>query len=167
MNEQNIRNGFKTLTEELIARKLTVTTMESATSGLIASLITDTEGSSSVLKGAFVTYSNDAKIMQGVNPEVIEKYSVYSIQTAEEMAGACQKTYNADIGIGVTGTFGNIDPANAENSVPGHVFYAIKIKDKFYSYSIQLEKESCRFAYKMAVAGLVLSSLFDLLGIGK
>ena len=80
----------------------------------VASLITDTEGSSAVLKGAFVTYCNEAKIMQGVPAEIIDKYTVYSTQTAEAMAKACTAVYQADIGIGVTGTMGNVDPANPE-----------------------------------------------------
>ena len=80
------RMVFKPLTKLLIEKKLTITTMESATSGQIASLITDTEGSSAVLKGAFVTYCNEAKIMQGVPAEIIDKYTVYSTQTAEAMA---------------------------------------------------------------------------------
>ena len=65
-NESDIRNDYKKLTKLLIELGMTITTMESATSGQIASLITDTEGSSAVLKGAFVTYCNEAKIMQGV-----------------------------------------------------------------------------------------------------
>ena len=75
-------------------------------------LITDTEGSSAVLKGAFVTYCNEAKIMQGVPAEIIDRYTVYSNETAGAMAQACRKAYNANIGIGVTGTMGNVDPAN-------------------------------------------------------
>ena len=65
-HEADIRNDYRKLTKFLIEKNLTITTMESATSGQIASLITDTEGSSAVLKGAFVTYCNEAKIMQGV-----------------------------------------------------------------------------------------------------
>ena len=76
-NESDIRNDYKKLTKLLIERGMTITTMESATSGQIASLITDTEGSSAVLKGAFVTYCNEAKIMQGVPAEILEKYTVY------------------------------------------------------------------------------------------
>ena len=37
--------------------------------------------------------------------------------------------YKADIGIGVTGTLGNVDPAN-QDSVPGHVYFAIARKEK-------------------------------------
>ena len=102
--------------------------MESATSGQIASLITDTEGSSAVLKGAFVTYSNEAKIQQGVPREIIEKYTVYSEETAAAMARACLQAYSADIGIGVTGTMGNVDPANPGASVPGQVYFAIAVR---------------------------------------
>ena len=50
-HEADIRNDYRKLTKLLIEKNLTITTMESATSGQIASLITDTEGSSAVLKG--------------------------------------------------------------------------------------------------------------------
>ena len=115
-NESDIRNDYRRLTKLLIERGMTISTMESATSGQIASLITDTEGSSAVLKGAFVTYCNEAKIMQGVPAEILDKYTVYSKETAEAMAKACAKVYEANIGIGVTGTMGNVDPANPEAS---------------------------------------------------
>ena len=127
--EPEIRAHYEKLTKLLIKKHMTITTMESATAGQIASLITDTEGSSAVLKGAFVTYSNEAKILQGVPGEIIETYSVYSRETAAAMAQACLKAYGADIGIGVTGTMGNVDPANAEASVPGEVYFAIALRD--------------------------------------
>lgn len=127
--EPEIRAHYEKLTKLLIKKHMTITTMESATAGQIASLITDTEGSSAVLKGAFVTYSNEAKIQQGVPREIIETYSVYSGETAAAMAQACLKAYGADIGIGVTGTMGNVDPANAEASVPGEVYFAIALRD--------------------------------------
>ena len=85
-DDKEIRADYRKMTKLLIDNKRTITTMESATSGQIASLITDTEGSSAVLKGAFVTYCNEAKIMQGVPAEIIDKYTVYSTQTAEAMA---------------------------------------------------------------------------------
>ena len=98
-NESDIIKDYHNLTKLLIEKNMTITTMESATSGQIASLITDTEGSSAILKGAFITYCNEAKIMQGVPAEILDKYTVYSKETAEAMAKACAKTYNANIGI--------------------------------------------------------------------
>ena len=164
-NEQEIRDHYRRLTKLLIDRKYTITTMESATSGQIASLITDTEGSSAVLKGAFITYSNEAKILQGVPAETIEKYTVYSRETAEAMAAACMKAYNAQIGIGVTGTMGNVDPANPEASVPGQVYFAIGMHNGIgsedgtmsdqpviESFHLELEPQPSRLMYKLAVA---------------
>ena len=77
-DENKIREDYKKLTKYLISKQLTVTTMESATSGLIASLITDTEGASAVFKGSFVTYSNEAKIKQGVPAEIIDKRDLFN-----------------------------------------------------------------------------------------
>ena len=47
--EQVTREHYHSLTKFLIEKKMTITTMESATSGQIASLITDTEGASAIL----------------------------------------------------------------------------------------------------------------------
>lgn len=150
--EETIRAHYHMLTQELIRRKLTITTMESATAGQIASLITDTEGSSAVLKGAFVTYCNEAKIRQGVPADVIETYTVYSKETAAAMADACRKAYQADIGIGVTGTMGNMDPANPEASVPGQVYFAISTEKKTTAWERKLMPQPSRLMYKLAAA---------------
>ena len=94
-NEKTIREHYRGLTKLLIEKNLTITTMESATSGQIASLITDTEGSSAILKGAFITYCNEAKIQQGVPAEILDKFTVYSRETAEAMA-ARDRRYRHD-----------------------------------------------------------------------
>lgn len=161
--ERLIREDYRRLTLLLIEKKTTVTTMESCTSGQIASLISDTEGASAVMPGAFVTYSNMAKVMAGVPQETIDKYSVYSIETAEAMASACAKTFGTDIGIGVTGTMGNVDPANSFTSTPGHVFYAFSVFGKVSSYELEMEPQPSRFAYKMAVAKEVCDALMELI----
>ncbi|MBQ4283754.1 MAG: CinA family protein [Lachnospira sp.] len=163
-NEQNIRQAYRKLTLALIEKKLTITTMESATSGQIASLITDTEGSSAVMKGAFVTYCNEAKIMQGVPAEVIGTYTVYSKETARAMAEACRKAYDANIGIGVTGTMGNVDPANPESSVPGQVYFAISFDGVVTDYYRELPVQPTRLAYKLAVAAEIVEELMKILG---
>ena len=80
---QVIEANYHKLTEILIKKGITVTTMESCTSGLIASLITDSEGASAIFKGGFVTYSNEAKILNGVSESIINDYGVYSPETAK------------------------------------------------------------------------------------
>lgn len=48
--------------KKLIDTHTTVSTMESCTSGMIASTITDTEGASAIFPGGYVTYLNETKI---------------------------------------------------------------------------------------------------------
>lgn len=163
INEKDVRADYRKITETLIEKGVSITTMESATSGLIASLITDTEGASAIMKGAFVVYSNEAKIKQGVPSEIIDKYSVYSTQTAQAMAEACRKVYDADIGIGVTGTLGNIDLSNENESVPGSVYFSFSLNGDFKDYYKEIPTQPTRLAYKMAVAKEIADELLKLI----
>lgn len=113
-----------TITRMLIEKKLEIATMESCTSGLIASNITDYEGASAILKGSCITYSNDTKIEAGVRRDIIEEYGVYSPETAFEMALTAEMKFMADIGIGITGSFGNVDTSNSD-SMAGVIYYEI------------------------------------------
>ena len=113
---------------KLIDGGFTIATMESCTGGGIVDMITNISGASYVLKESYVTYCNEAKIKCGVPSAVIAKYSVYSFETAIEMAKAVKKLANSDFAIGVTGQLGRIDPNNPVNSL-NCVWYAI-INDK-------------------------------------
>ena len=159
---QLVHKEFNALTNALIEKNITITTMESCTSGLIVSLITDTEGSSAIFRGAYITYSNQAKIQAGVPSEIIEKFGVYSIETAVAMATACRKAFDADIGIGVTGSMGNIDPANGD-SVPGEVFFAIDFRGNITQHHIKILPQESRFDYKLAVAAAVAKEINKLI----
>ena len=88
VTEKKVRHKYEKLIRKLISDGISITTMESCTSGQIASLITDTEGASGIFDGAFITYSNDSKIRQGVPAEIISEYGVYSAETASAMAEA-------------------------------------------------------------------------------
>lgn len=58
--------------KKLIKSGTTISTMESCTSGLIASMITDTEGASAIFPGGYVTYLNETKIFVGVDENIIK-----------------------------------------------------------------------------------------------
>ena len=77
------------------------------------------------------------------------------------MAKACTKAYKANIGIGVTGTMGNVDPANPEASVPGQVYFAIELNGKVTSYYLELQPQPTRLAYKLAVAKEIYDALME------
>ncbi|MDO4866502.1 MAG: CinA family protein [Clostridia bacterium] len=157
-NEAAVRAKYRAITLRLIDQGRTITCMESCTSGLIASLITDTEGASAILKGAFITYSNAAKVREGVPAGVIEAHGVYSPETAAAMALACRRAYGADFGLGVTGSFGNPDPANAD-SVPGEVYFAIAAPEAVQAFHCAVPPQPDRYAYKLYMAGVVADAL--------
>ena len=120
--------------QKLINTRTTISTMESCTSGLIASMITDTEGASAIFPGGYVAYLNETKIRIGVDGNIIKQYGVYSKECARAMAETIQSKMHTDIAIGITGTAGNVDPNNAD-SVQGKVFFCILVKDKAYDYA--------------------------------
>lgn len=159
VDKEKIRSEYIFFTKKLIERNISITTMESCTGGLISSLITDTEGSSAIFAGSFVTYSNNAKIMLGVHSETIKKYSVYSEETAKAMASAARNTFNAMVGIGVTGTTGNIDPKNSKDSVPGKIYFAVSSREKTESFRIELPPQNSRIDYKFLAAEKILEKL--------
>ena len=129
-------NTAEKVTKLLIQKNKTISFMESCTSGLMASMFTDTEGASKVFTGSLVTYSNGQKIKAGVSEEVISRYGVYSSECAREMARTVKLIYNTDIAIGITGTTGNIDSENP-GSVTGEAFFCIISGDSLLDFHIQ------------------------------
>ena len=83
-------------------------TVESCTGGLISAALSDIPGSSDVLEGGFVTYSNVLKMSAVSVPEaVLLQYGAVSLQTAQAMAqGGLLNALDADVAISVTGIAG-------------------------------------------------------------
>ena len=91
----------------LIEKKLTISTAESCTGGMIASTLINYPGISEVLLEGAVTYSNEAKHNRlGVKNETLDKYGAVSEETAREMAIGIAKTAGTDVSIVTTGIAG-------------------------------------------------------------
>ena len=101
--------NFKNIIHKLQLKQLTIATMESCTGGGVANAITNMEGASEIFKFSAVTYCNEYKIKMGVDKEVIDKYTVYSIETAMSMAKAISNFANSNYGVGVTGKLNRKD----------------------------------------------------------
>ena len=127
--------------KRLINKHKTISTMESCTGGGVANAITNVEGASEVLKFSAVTYSNEFKIKMGVSSKVIDKYSVYSMETAIEMSKNISLYTNSDYGVGITGKLNRIDPNNpyGENNTI-YVSIYIKEKDEYNNFSLKAIK---------------------------
>lgn len=103
---------MKDVVKKLKEKGLYIATMESCTGGGVANAITNIPGASEVLLFSAVTYSNEYKIKMGVSSNTIDKFSVYSMEVAREMSKAISDFAHSDIGVGVTGKMGVLDPAN-------------------------------------------------------
>ena len=108
---------------ELARRKKTLSLAESCTGGLIAKLITDIPGASEYLTCGWVTYANEAKIIQlGVDRKLIERYGAVSEQVARAMATAARERADTDFAIAVTGIAG---PSGETEQKPLGLVYII------------------------------------------
>lgn len=86
---------------------LMLVTAESCTGGLVAGLLTEIAGSSSVVERGFVTYSNEAKNEAiGVPMALIVAHGAVSQQVAAAMAEGALKRSRADVAVSITGVAG-------------------------------------------------------------
>lgn len=163
MKNKEIISIFEEITERLKKKGLTISTMESCTGGFISYLLTNADGASNTLKGAYVTYSNEAKIKNGVPKEIIDEYTVYSMETAEAMANACKNQYNADIGVGITGLIGKLDPSNEHDGI-GDVWVACINKDEYVvEEHFRVKGDKSRAKKKIDVASKVADCIIKIM----
>jgi len=153
---------MKEIVELLKQKGETISTMESCTGGFIANAITNIEGSSSVLKYSAVTYSNEFKIKMGVPKEIIEKFTVYSIQTSKAMAKAISDFTDSTYGIGVTGQLNVQDINNiVDNS---NLIYVCIYNRKTDEYqTITLEALETRIESKQRICNTIIRVLKEII----
>jgi len=146
----------------LKAKNQTIAFMESCTGGFLANEITNISGASDILKVSLVTYSNEYKIKFGVNKNTIDTYTVYSEETAKEMAKNIAKFANSNIGIGITGELGN-----TINKEP-KVYYSIYLTDenKYTNKTITTDSKQ-RDEMKKELAINVFKDILNIINCNK
>lgn len=93
--------------ELLQAEGKTLTTAESCTGGLVASMLTRIPGSSAGFHAGFVTYANEIKTaVLGVRPETLAAHGAVSEEVVREMALGALQLSRADYAIAVSGIAG-------------------------------------------------------------
>ena len=89
------------------ARGLSIGTAESCTGGLVAARLTSVPGSSDVVAGGIVAYSNELKERQlGVSPALLAAHGAVSAEVAEAMAKGARERLGVDVAVSVTGVAG-------------------------------------------------------------
>ena len=129
---------IEVVADKLKAEKLTISTAESCTGGLLASTFTDVPGISEVYEGGFVTYSNQAKIREiGVSEKTLKEYGAVSEQVAYQMAEGVRRVAETDIGISITGIAGP-DGGSADKPV-GLAYVGIAAKHETKVFKILIK----------------------------
>lgn len=109
------------LIKRLIDKKITISTAESCTGGLIAGLLTNVAGTSTVYKGGVITYSNEAKIkFLDIDEELLKNKGAVSYEVAQGMAINVSRKFNTNLSIAVTGIAG---PTGGSNEKPVGLVY--------------------------------------------
>lgn len=146
----------------LISKKLTLSTTESCTGGLLSSRLTDVSGSSAYIKLNLVTYANEAKmLMLNVNEATLNNFGAVSEECAFEMAKGLYKLTNSDICISTTGIAG---PTGGSLDKPvGLMYSTIYTKNFNKTYKIQVPSNLKREEIKRAFTDKVLENLLAIL----
>lgn len=144
----------------------TIATMESCTGGYIVNEITNIEGASNVISFSAVTYSNEYKIKMGVPREVIDKYTVYSIETAIEMAKSIADFSDSTYGIGITGKLNRQDFNNLSGDTKT-VYICIYDRKRNRKQTITLDADDTRVKSKQKICYVIEMVLKDFIDNSK
>ena len=149
-------------------KKMTVTTVESCTGGLMSATLVDVSGASEVFYQGVVTYANEAKVrLVGVNENTLAAFGAVSEETAREMAEGGAKTANADVCLSVTGIAG---PGGGTKEKPVGLVYigcyfngttAVE-KNIFSGNRREVREQSVEAAFKLLLKCLQMERQEDL-----
>jgi nicotinamide-nucleotide amidase len=115
LREKTGRFAYATGSEDLAevvldlcrAKGLTIATGESCTGGMLGERLTAIPGSSDVVVGGVIAYSNEIKTaLLGVDADLIATHGAVSEPVARAMAEGARDRLGASIGVGITGIAG-------------------------------------------------------------
>ena len=137
-------------------RGLHIAVAESCTGGLLGARLTAISGSSAVVLGGVIAYSNEVKQqLLGVRAETLAEHGAVSEATAVEMAAGARRATGAEIGISITGIAGP-DGGTHEKPV-GLVWIAVNVADRVRTHGSRFvgDRGEIRFRATQAALDLV------------
>ena len=136
-------------------QKKMMTTAESCTGGLIASMVTREPGSSAVFEAGLVTYANSAKNqLLGVGEKVLNTEGAVSEPVVRQMLLGALERAGADIGVAVSGIAGP-DGGTADKPV-GTVWIAWGTREDLRTHRAQIPGSRSLFQGLVAAVALDL-----------
>jgi len=160
----SLRSRAEALFQALLRKSLRIVTVESCTAGLVADNLASIPGASTVLWGAYVCYTVDAKVkMVGIDPVLIQVHGPVSREVALALCDGAIGNSGADVAVSITGLAG---PEGDGTDTPiGTVWIGVKIRGKdstARSFLFHGNRAKVRKAAAEAAMGQVLSSLSPL-----
>ena len=150
----------------LIKNKISISTAESCTGGLIADRLTNISGVSAVYKGSIIAYSNDQKMkLLNVNQKILNKCGAVSEETAIDMAIGVQEKFSTNIGISTTGIAG---PTGGTITKPiGLVFIGLAYNgySKAYKFNFRLDRISNKMITVQAALNILRKNVKNYINI--
>ena len=153
-------NYAEKVAEKLFEKRLSISTTESCTGGLLSSKLTDISGSSAFVTLNLVTYANEAKReMLSVKNETLDKYGAVSEECAYEMAKGLYELTKSDICVSTTGIAG---PTGGTPEKPvGLMYSTIYTLGKYKTYKINLDSTLQRTEIKEKFVENVLKNIYE------
>lgn len=150
-------NYAKEIGKILKNKKLTISTVESCTGGLLSSKLIDISGSSDYITLNLITYSNEAK--QKMLNVILDKDGAVSENCSFQMAHGLYKLTGSDLCVSTTGIAG---PSGGSEEKPvGLMFSTIFSTDKFKTYRIQVDSNLSRIEIKDLFVKEVLKNIYE------
>lgn len=147
----------------LLEKKITISTAESFTGGLIAERLTEKAGSSAYFIGSVVAYNQSVKkkLLQ-IDDALLRKQGVVSRECADAMAKKTAELFSSEISIATTGAAG---PGSHDGKEAGTMFISIFYKNKLKT--IKINKNYGRKMNRYYASQLALFKLYRLLKEGE
>lgn len=119
----------KAIVDLLLANKLTISTVESCTGGLLAARLINVPGVSEVYKSGYIAYSNKAKRrLLGIKKNILVKHGAVSKEIAREMVKGAALLSKADVAVSITGIAG--PDGGSEEKPVGLVYIGCSVRGK-------------------------------------
>jgi nicotinamide-nucleotide amidase len=143
-------------------RGLHIAVAESCSGGLLGARLTAIPGSSAVVLGGVIAYSNAVKEqMLGVATDTLEQHGAVSEQVAVEMAAGARRATGAEIGISLTGVAG---PGGGTAAKPvGLVWIGVDVSGTVRTHGSRFigDRAEIRFRSTQAALDLVRRMVAD------
>jgi nicotinamide-nucleotide amidase len=94
----------------LKAKGLTLAVLEYGTGGIISSALADASGAGTNFHGGLVVGSPEMLVTYGVDAQTLEQHGPASPETAQAVARAALKEFQADVGVGIAADANGQDP---------------------------------------------------------